>query len=126
MKTLRKVVIDWLPEFVPAQFCTKPFDRKVTTKAIRGFTNPATGWLLCPREKLNEFETDPEKYGIEFLPSISLIFTLYRFNIDVANGNILIKANQWPNFLYPLDDTWDITDPLDNITRGEYLVAVRP
>lgn len=63
LKTLRGLVVLWVPYLVPEgpKYFSKPLDFTDTTKSSRGFTHVAIGRLLCPMDLLDEFDEDPEK-----------------------------------------------------------------
>ncbi|KIP02307.1 hypothetical protein PHLGIDRAFT_502159 [Phlebiopsis gigantea 11061_1 CR5-6] len=52
LKTLRGLVVLWVPYLVPEgpKYFSKPLDFTDTTKSSRGFTHVAIGRLLCPMD----------------------------------------------------------------------------
>ncbi|OBZ73011.1 hypothetical protein A0H81_06633 [Grifola frondosa] len=73
-------------------------------KTYRGFKDPATARLLCPRQMLDQYDDDPEL-----------------FRRKVREGNIRIRANDFPTFLYA-DGQFDLNNMDAGLCMGEYLV----
>ncbi|KIP10878.1 hypothetical protein PHLGIDRAFT_184530 [Phlebiopsis gigantea 11061_1 CR5-6] len=103
---LRKPMINWVIRVVPStpQFFPKPLDPAATTKTPRGFNHPATGRLLCPRDRLDEFDEDPNK-----------------FCTSVQAGTISVGAAHLPTFLWATG-TYNPENMEEGLLKGEILV----
>ncbi|PSS30961.1 hypothetical protein PHLCEN_2v2486 [Hermanssonia centrifuga] len=75
-------------------------------KSSRGWAHVTTARLLCPCNRLEEFDSNPQK-----------------FCRDVENGLIMIMADDLPCFLYP-EDKYNPEDVEEGLLRGEYLRSV--
>ncbi|OBZ73780.1 hypothetical protein A0H81_06542 [Grifola frondosa] len=73
-------------------------------KTYRSFKDPATARLLCPHQMLDQYDDDPEL-----------------FHRKVQEGNIRIRANDFPTFLYA-DGQFDLNNMDAGLCMGEYLV----
>ncbi|PSS31972.1 hypothetical protein PHLCEN_2v2261, partial [Hermanssonia centrifuga] len=75
-------------------------------KSSRGWAHVTTARLLCPCNRLDEFDLNPKK-----------------FCRDVENGVIMIMADDLPCFLYP-EDKYNPDNVEEGLLRGEYLRSV--
>ncbi|THG93296.1 hypothetical protein EW026_g7907 [Hermanssonia centrifuga] len=75
-------------------------------KSSHGWAHVTTARLLCPCNRLDEFDSNPKK-----------------FCRDVENGVIMIMADDLPCFLYP-KDKYNPNNVEEGLLRGEYLRSV--
>ncbi|KAK7686407.1 hypothetical protein QCA50_010631 [Cerrena zonata] len=73
-------------------------------KHQRGFVNIVTGRMLCPQNKLDDFDQNPEE-----------------FCLAARNGDIEVSAEDLPSYLYDQDDC-NPQDILKGLLRGPFLV----
>jgi hypothetical protein len=111
-----------LPCVLDQPFLGTQINSKALTKSVRGFAHKATGRLLCPRVRRDEFDEDPEKYSL-YIIFVHILMFLLRFCQAVQSGSIAIKATDYPSFLYP-EHGFDPEDIEQGLMRGPLLVKV--
>ncbi|TFK38280.1 hypothetical protein BDQ12DRAFT_723616 [Crucibulum laeve] len=79
----------------------KPPLTSAHAKSLRGFNHPEIARLLCPIKQLGEFDADPNA-----------------FMDQVKDGQIKIKAKDWPAFVYSADGEFDPEDVSNGLMRG--------
>ncbi|PSR71615.1 hypothetical protein PHLCEN_2v12468 [Hermanssonia centrifuga] len=91
---------------IPKREGVEPLAFNNPNKSARGWAHVSTGRLLCPCNRLEEFDANPK-----------------RFCRDVENGVIQINAEDFPCFLYP-EDSYNPDNVEEGLLRGEFLRSV--
>jgi hypothetical protein len=111
-----------LPCVLDQPFLSTQINSKALIKSVRGFAHKATGRLLCPRVRRDEFNEDPEKYSL-YIIFVHILMFLLRFCQAVQSRSIAIKATDYPLFLYP-EHGFNSEDIEQGLMRGPLLVKV--
>jgi hypothetical protein len=113
-KGLKGSILDWI---VPkGQSLIPSLSRNV--KVDRGFHHERTGFLLCPA---GMDWADPE-YGLRLIHDFCAN-AMFRVKEKLRNGEIIIRGDQWPLFLYA-DCEYDPDDPWKGLFKNQILVSV--
>ena len=96
-------------------------------KADRGLNSHATARFLIPRQHLQAFETDPDRYTGSHQPLLQTHSpphsVISRFCDDEDDDHRLI-AEEWPTFLYDEYSGWNEKDRKRGLFRGHVLARV--
>ncbi|KZP19906.1 hypothetical protein FIBSPDRAFT_954973 [Athelia psychrophila] len=103
---LKHSIVPLLPKNLTTDAVLPPIPPKSSSKANRGYNHPQIARMLCPRDRLVDFDSDA-----------SVIDQLQAGSIPVTPGD-------WATFLYNEEEEYDAENPAQGLFRGYLLIRV--
>ncbi|KZP02808.1 hypothetical protein FIBSPDRAFT_864614, partial [Athelia psychrophila] len=102
---LKHDIVGYLPKRLFVDLVNPPIP-KALSKANRGFNHPQIARMLCPRDRLDAFDSDPTMID------------------QLQAGSVSVTPGDWATFLYNEEDDYDTEDPAKGLFQGYLVVRV--